>query len=131
MNESLQNLLKLQTLEFDVIVGPEMEQQVNELRARVAPPILAHYHRLLAQGKKGLAAVRNQVCTGRHLRVPRAFVLALLHEDDIQICENCGRYLFLLQQTQPASILRRMAGMGSVSRAEQRTVACRLMTQPK
>ena len=114
MNESLQNLLKLQTLEFDVIVGPEMEQQVNELRARVAPPILAHYDRLLAQGKKGLAAVRNQVCTGCHLRVPRAFVLALLHEDDIQICENCGRYLFLPEQTEPETPGARMAGMGSV-----------------
>jgi hypothetical protein len=114
MNESLQNLLKLQTLEFDVIVGPEMEQQVNELRARVAPPILAHYDRLLAQGKKGLAAVRNQVCTGCHLRVPRAFVLALMHEDDIQICENCGRYLFLPEQTELEIPGARMAGKGSV-----------------
>jgi hypothetical protein len=114
MNELLQNLLKLQTLEFDVIVDPEMEKEVNELRARIAPPILAHYDRLLAQGKKGLAAVRNQVCTGCHIRVPRAFVLALMHGDDIQICENCGRYLFLPEQTEPEIPSARTAGKTSV-----------------
>ena len=110
MNELLQNLLKLQTLEFDVIVEPEMEKQVNELRARITPPILAHYDRLLAQGKKGLAAVRNQVCTGCHIRVPRAFVLALMHGDDIQICESCGRYLYLPGESEPEISSARMAG---------------------
>ncbi|MGB7745881.1 MAG: C4-type zinc ribbon domain-containing protein [Verrucomicrobiia bacterium] len=115
MNESLQNLLKLQTLEFDVIVEPEMEKLVNELRARIAPPILAHYDRLLAQGKKGLAAVRNQVCTGCHIRVPRAFVQALMHQDDIQICENCGCYLYLPEQTEPENPRARMAGKVSVT----------------
>ena len=110
MNALLRNLLKLQTLEFDVIVEPEMEQQANELRATIAPPILAHYDRLLAQGKKGLAAVRNQVCTGCHIRVPRAFVLALMHGDDIQICESCGRYLYLPVQTEPEIPSARMAG---------------------
>jgi predicted nucleic acid-binding Zn-ribbon protein len=114
MNELLRNLLKLQTLEFDVIVEPEMEQQVNELRAKIAPPILAHYDRLLAQGKKSLAAVRNQVCTGCHIRVPRAFVLALMHGDDIQICENCGRYLYLPEQTEPEIPSARMAGKISI-----------------
>jgi len=114
MNELLRNLLKLQTLEFDVIVEPEMEQRVNDLRATIAPPILAHYDRLLAQGKKGLAAVRNQVCTGCHIRVPRAFVLALMHEDDIQICESCGRYLYLPEQTEPEIPSARMAGKISV-----------------
>ena len=114
MNELLQNLLKLQTLEFDVIVEPEMENDVNELRTRIAPPILAHYDRLLALGKKGLAAVRNQVCTGCHIRVPRAFVLALMHGDDIQICESCGRYLYLPEQTEPEIPSARMAGKISI-----------------
>jgi predicted nucleic acid-binding Zn-ribbon protein len=114
MNELLQNLLKLQTLEFDVIVEPEMENEVNELRAKIAPPILAHYDRLLAQGKKGLAAVRNQVCTGCHIRVPRAFVQVLMHGDDIQICESCGRYLYLPEQNEPEISATRMAGKVSL-----------------
>jgi predicted nucleic acid-binding Zn-ribbon protein len=114
MNKLLQNLLKLQTLEFDVIVEPEMEKQVNELRARIAPPILAHYDRLMAQGKKGLAAVRNQVCTGCHIQVPRAFVLTLMHEEDIQVCENCGRYLYLPEENELGIPSTGMAGKVSV-----------------
>jgi predicted nucleic acid-binding Zn-ribbon protein len=110
MNELQQNLLKLQTLEFDEIVEPKMEKKLSELRAKIPPPILAHYDRLLAQGKKGLAAVHNQVCTGCHIRVPRAFVLALMHENDIQICENCGRYLYLPEEKEPEISCPRMAG---------------------
>jgi predicted nucleic acid-binding Zn-ribbon protein len=106
----MRNLLKLQTLEFGVIVEPEMEKQVGELRARISPPVLAHYDRLLAQGKKGMAAVRNQVCTGCHIRVPRAFVLALMHGEDIQICENCGCYLYLPGEKEPENPRTRPAG---------------------
>lgn len=114
MKELLQNLLKLQTLEFDATVEPEMEQQIDELRARIAPPILAHYDRLLAQGKRGLAAVRNQVCAGCHIRVPRAFVLVLMHETDLLVCENCGRYLYLPEQKEPEISSPRVAGKISV-----------------
>jgi C4-type zinc ribbon domain len=101
MNELLQNLLNLQTLEFDAIVEPKTEQRIGELRAKIPPPVLAHYDRLLAQGKKGLAAVRNQVCTGCHIHMPRALVLTLMHGDDIQVCENCGRYLYLPEEKEP------------------------------
>lgn len=70
------------------------------MRAKIPPPILGHYDRLLAQGKKGLAAVRNQICTGCHIQVPRALVLTLMHEEDIQVCENCGRYLYLPEENE-------------------------------
>ena len=114
MNELQQNLLKLQTLEFDEIVEPKMEKKISELRAKIPSPILAHYDRLLAQGKKGLAAVRNQVCTGCHIQVPRAIVLTLMHEEDIQVCENCGRYLFLPEEKEPEISRPRRAGKVSV-----------------
>jgi predicted nucleic acid-binding Zn-ribbon protein len=101
MQELLQNLLKLQTIEFDEIVGPATEKQIAELRAKISPPILAHYDRLVAQGKKGLAAVRHQVCTGCHIHVPRALVVDLMRGTDIQVCENCGRYLYLPEEQAP------------------------------
>ena len=114
MNELLQNLLKLQTLEFDVTVEPEMEKEIDELRTRIAPPILAHYDRLLDQGKRGVAAVRNRVCTGCHIQVPRAFVLALRQGTDLQICENCGRYLYLPEPEEPKISPTRTTGKVSV-----------------
>jgi predicted nucleic acid-binding Zn-ribbon protein len=113
MNEILQSLLKLQTLEFDATIEPEMEKEIDRLRAKIPPPILAHYDRLLEQGKRGVATVSNQVCTGCHIQVPRSFVLALMHGGDLRICENCGRYLYLAEPKEPETSTPRKAGGNS------------------
>ncbi len=100
MNELLQNLIKLQSLEFGEIKEKNAEAIIAELRGKIPAQILAHYDRLLARGKKGVAAVRNQVCTGCHMRVPIGVVTTLMHDTDIQLCESCGRYLYLSDSTQ-------------------------------
>jgi predicted nucleic acid-binding Zn-ribbon protein len=102
MNELMQNLLKLQTLEFNEPMEPDMEKRIAELRIKFPTQILGHYDRLVARGKKGAAAVHHQVCTGCHVQVPRGVVLTLMHDDDIQICENCGRYLYLAEPAKSA-----------------------------
>ncbi|HXR03754.1 MAG TPA: C4-type zinc ribbon domain-containing protein [Verrucomicrobiae bacterium] len=99
MNELLQNLIKLQSLEFGEIKEKNAEASMAELRGKIPPQIIAHYDRLVARGKKGVAAVRNQVCTGCHMRVPIGVVTTLMHDTDIQICESCGRYLYLTEET--------------------------------
>src|SRR5208282_1669355 len=99
MNELLQNLIRLQSLEFGEIKEKNAEAIIAELRGKIPTPILAHYDRLLARGKKGVAAVRNQVCTGCHMRVPIGVVTTLMHDADIQLCESCGRYLYLSDST--------------------------------
>jgi len=101
MNELLQNLIKLQSLEFREIKEKNADTTIAELRGKIPPQILGHYDRLLAKGKKGVAAVRNQVCTGCHMRVPIGVVTTLMHDTDIQLCESCGRYLYLADSTQP------------------------------
>jgi len=95
MKDLLQNLVQLQSLEFGDDRGPKVESAKAELRARIPPPILAHYDRLVAHGKKGMAAVRGQVCSGCHMQVPLGVVMTLRHGQDIQLCGNCGRYLYL------------------------------------
>ncbi len=103
MNELLQNLIKLQSLEFGEIKEKNSDATIAELRGKIPAQILAHYDRLLARGKKGVAAVRNQVCTGCHMRVPIGVVTTLMHDADIQLCESCGRYLYLSDSTGPAT----------------------------
>lgn len=95
LNELLQNLIKLQSLEFDESADPNTEAVVAELRTKIPSQILGHYDRLVAKGKKGITLVRDQVCTGCHMRVPIGGIMALKHGQDIQLCENCGRYLYL------------------------------------
>lgn len=95
MNELFQNLIQLQSLEFGDDKKAQVEAAKAALRAQIPAQILAHYDRLVARGKKGVAAVRGQVCSGCHMQVPLGVVMTLRHGQDIQLCENCGRYLYL------------------------------------
>lgn len=95
MNDVLQNLLKLQALEFDQTHDKKAQSQITELRALIPQPILGHYERLAVRGKKGVAVVRNQVCTGCHMRLPIGTINTLMQGADIQLCDTCGRYLYL------------------------------------
>ena len=95
MNIVLQDLLKLQTLEFGETGGKHTEAQVTELRGKIPQPIIGHYDRLRVRGKKGVAVVRNQVCTGCHMHIPIGQINVLMRGEDVQLCESCGRYLYL------------------------------------
>lgn len=104
----LNNLLKLQSIEFgeddlDDTHRETKDKKIAELRRQIPVPILNHYDRLGARGKKGAAPVRNQTCTGCHVSVTRAIVLDLMRGEDIQVCENCGRYLYLPEPAAPES----------------------------
>ena len=95
MNDLLQYLLKLQALKFGEGTEKNIGVSEVELRAKVPVQILAHFDRLIARGKKGVAIVRNQVCTSCHMSVPIGVIVTLRQGQDIQLCETCGRYLYL------------------------------------
>lgn len=100
MNATIQSLLKLQSIEFGDEKGNT--KQIADLRAVIPEPILGHYDRLRARDKKGVAVVRNQVCSGCHMRLPIGVITTLMQDKDIQLCDSCGRYLYLEIQQAPA-----------------------------
>ena len=93
MKELFEDLVKLQDLELSR-AGKD-EKLVAGLRARIPPQILGHYDRLMARGKQGIVAVRHQTCTGCHMRLPIGVISTLMHGTDVQLCDTCGRYLYL------------------------------------
>lgn len=95
MQELMQNLIKLQALELGQAGIQKAAARIEDLRAKIPTHILGHYDRMMSRGKKALAAVRNQNCSGCHMRVPLATILTLRHAEDVQLCDNCGRYLYL------------------------------------
>jgi predicted nucleic acid-binding Zn-ribbon protein len=97
MIDYLTSLLELQALDFHETTKKDVESHRAELRAKIPQPILAHYDRLVARGKKGVALVRNQVCTGCHMRLPIGTINTLMQNQDIQLCDTCGRYLHLAE----------------------------------
>lgn len=93
MNAVLQNLLRIQAIEFRSEKASAAE--LATLRESVPAPILGHYDRLVARGKKGVAIVRNHTCTGCYMRQPIGKITTLMRGEDIQLCDSCGRYLYL------------------------------------
>ena len=104
MNTILQDLLKLQSLDFTESAGKSAAAQAEELRGKIPQPIIGHYERLRARGKKGVAVVRNQVCTGCHMHVPIGQITVLMRGEDIELCESCGRYLYLPDAAETESL---------------------------
>jgi Zn-ribbon protein, possibly nucleic acid-binding len=92
-------LLQLQEIEFEKPHDKPIAPESSLLRAQIPGPILAHYDRLTARGKRGVALVHHQTCGGCHMLLPIGKINSLLHHDDIQLCENCGRYLYLPNTT--------------------------------
>jgi hypothetical protein len=104
MNAVIQTLLKLQALEFADVADPSSESQIKEYRTQVPPQILAHYDRLRVRGKKGVAIVRNKTCTGCHMQQPIGKITVLMRNEDIQLCDSCGRYMYLPTETETAFV---------------------------
>jgi predicted nucleic acid-binding Zn-ribbon protein len=98
MQTMMRNVLELQTLEFGEIKAAGQAAVIADLRGRIPLPILERYDRMRARGKKGVAAVRNQVCGSCHMQVSLGVVMALRHGQAVQLCENCGRYLYLAEE---------------------------------
>ena len=95
MNETLKKVYELQTVEFGETLRPETEARIAALRAAIPASILSHYDRLADSGKRGVAPVRNQACSGCHISVPLGTILELRRAETIRLCDNCRRYLYL------------------------------------
>lgn len=92
----MDQLLALQKLALDPKpLTPDHKAEVLKLRERVPAPILGHFDRLIARGKKGVAIARNDACGECHLRLPSGTLAALAYTDEVHLCDNCGRYLYL------------------------------------
>ena len=78
------------------------EASIQALRKKVPAPILAQFDRLRLRGKKGLAVVRNGVCSECHISIPLGTLRRAATGDEIQVCGNCGRCLHLPEEAAAA-----------------------------
>ena len=96
MRQIMEKLLALQKLALDTKpLTPDHKAEVLKLREQVPAPILGHFDRLIARGKKGVAIARNGACGECHLRLPSGPLSALAYTNEVHLCDNCGRYLYL------------------------------------
>ena len=94
MSKLVDDLVTLQGLmQLRVTASPEQAQQIEALRGEIPPQVLAHFLRQIANGRRGIALVRNGVCGECHLRISQAMSAMLGHTNDILVCETCGAFL--------------------------------------
>jgi len=96
MRTTVENLFALQELQLQTTPGSaERDAKITLLRSKIPAQILGHFDRLMAQGRKGVALVRNGVCRECHIRVPFGTAASLVQPKDLYLCDSCGRYLLL------------------------------------
>jgi hypothetical protein len=96
MNSINEKLWLLQSLQART-EGPSVAKNpsLNELRSTIPVNVLARFDHMQSRGKRPVVAVRHGVCTGCHLQITKADLMALLYGEEVKQCSNCGRYLFL------------------------------------
>ena len=96
MKATVEHLFRVQKLLRPGFAAVEEQQAVvRKLQAKVPAPILAHYLRMVENGRNGVAIVRNGVCGECHIRVPSGTLAGLASPKDLHVCESCGCYLLL------------------------------------
>ena len=83
----------------------QREATIKQLRGTVPAPVLAHYLRIVTNGRNGVALVRNGICCECHIRIPISTIGSLMKPVDVHLCENCGCYLLLPPGEAAASAL--------------------------
>jgi predicted nucleic acid-binding Zn-ribbon protein len=77
-----------------IAVGAPLSPRQVALRAGVPNAILGHFDRMLAQGRSGVAPLRNGVCGGCHIRIPRAHIAGIRASHELDVCDQCGTFIY-------------------------------------
>jgi predicted nucleic acid-binding Zn-ribbon protein len=78
------------------------KESINTLRAKIPLSFLLEHDRQRHQGKRSVAGVRHGVCSGCHSGVS-AHTLKALRAGILRGCDNCGRYLYVVEEANEPS----------------------------
>lgn len=76
-----------------------IQKEIDHIRPLIPFPILSHHDRMRNRGKTSVAGVRHWVCSRCHLSIPLGNRARLQLMNDISICDSCGCYLYLIEET--------------------------------
>lgn len=71
-----------------------LEEKVHELVERLDPQVRTRYRRLSSRGMRVVVPVLQGICYGCFMAVPTAWASETERNAQIDVCENCGRFLY-------------------------------------
>ena len=83
-------------------VSLNWKESMDTLRAKIPLSTLLDHDRQRRQGKRSVAGVRHGVCSGCRSGVP-AHTLKALKAGILRGCDNCGRFLYLVEEVNEPS----------------------------
>lgn len=92
---------RLTTLKRDGKAAANVAALIESLRANIPPGVLRTHDRMRGRDRRCVAEVRHGVCGGCHLALARANIAAV-RQCELYRCGNCGRYLYLGEDEEPA-----------------------------
>ncbi len=93
MKIAMSKLLEAQKTLLQNPASADNATLIEQLRSEIPAPVLAHYLRLVAQGRRGVAVVNHGVCSQCHIRLPASLNAALANTEELHVCEQCGSFL--------------------------------------
>lgn len=73
-----------------------LEDKIGELEGRLELRVRSRYDRLQVRGMRIVVPVLQGVCYGCFMAVPTAVASEAVRNARIDVCENCGRFLYYL-----------------------------------
>lgn len=98
----------------------EKLHEINRLRSILPAFILGHHDRKIQMGKASIVSVVSGVCSACHLRLPTGHAARLQSSQDLEVCDNCGSFIYLEPGSEPAP-----APLTISSRRKRRAVTSR------
>lgn len=107
LNKQLELLVALQDLDimikdiedvkqigFEVEGKEKLQEARNELVSKIKKPVLSNYEKLKARYKRAIVPVKDDVCLGCFMRIPTALFTRGRSDQEVLLCEGCGRILY-------------------------------------
>jgi predicted nucleic acid-binding Zn-ribbon protein len=82
----------------------ERLHEINRLRSILPAFILGHHDRKIQRGKASIVPVLNGICSACHLSLPSGHAARLQSSQDLEVCDNCGTFIYLEAGTTPAPL---------------------------
>jgi len=107
LNEQLELLVALQDLDimikdiedvkhigFDVQGKEKLEEAREDLVSKINRPLLFNYEKLKTRYKRSIVPVKDDICLGCFMRIPTSLITRGRSDQDVILCEGCGRILY-------------------------------------
>jgi len=76
----------------------ELRYYIADLRKRIPSSILGHHDRKIQRKRPSIVPVQNGICSACHLRLPVGHLAKLQHKNDLEVCDNCGTFIYSIDK---------------------------------